>query len=712
MQTDQWSTIEAAFPEDSIVSSRVMVTTTIQSVANACSSSNGYVHRTKRLGGKHSEQLFAQRACPKKYLGYKRPESKDVLKKCDGQPLALVSMGQFLRKKGWPTGPNCEDACRNLSRHLEQDETLERMRRVLIHSFSSLPGHGPKACLLYFGMFPCDHPIRRKRLLRRWLAEGFVETQPSSTENFNTLIDRNIIEPIGMCNNDQVKTCKTYGMMREFILLMSTTQDFITLFSGNKTSHKYARRLSLHHNIATSGSPLDIDLSLVRSLMVFGDAGKGILSFQKYQLLRVLDLEQCTDLEDENLRDICNLLLLKYLSLGETISRLPKDIEKLKLLETLDLRRTKVKILPMEVLLLPCLLHVFGEFQLPDNIKITSDMHKFFLTEQSNIETLAGFVTDGCQGFPQIMSHMKNLRKLKIWIRSSDRSTNFTDLVNAIQKFIHDNKEESNDPSSLSLHFDGRTENILNSLEPPCYLRSLKLKGNLLDLPQFVISMRGLRELCLSSTKLTADLLASLSILKDLWHLKLIADEIDDFIIKDKAFPELLHLYFVLQGATTTLPTIEEGALPYLISLKLICKDLVGLSGMKINALKCLKEVTLDPRVTSETRETWEKAVKEHPNKPKLLLFNHVDESQSEQEDSPLATATAWSEEAMETLPTSEGTLLVKQVLSAAPEKLSNPGSTSNHELNSAFNNMVSEGKVCLTELSSARNGKLSSYTY
>jgi len=719
MQTDQWSTIEAAFPEDNVVSSRVMVTTTIQSVANACSSSNGYVHKMRRLGNKHSEQLFIKKACPTKYSGYTRPESKEVLKKCDGQPLALVTMGQFLRKNGWPTAPNCEDVCRDLRRHLEQDDTLERMRRVLMHSFSSLPGHGPKACLLYFGMFPSEHPIKRKRLLRRWLAEGFVEAQPSSSENFNTLIDRNIIEPISICNDDQVKTCKTYGMMREFILLMSTSQDFITLLSGNKVERKYVRRLSLHHHSATSGSSLDMDLSLVRSLMVFGEAGKTILSFQKYQLLRVLDLEQCTDLEDDHLKDICNLFLLKYLSLGETVTSLPKEIEKLKLLETLDLRRTKVKILPIEVLLLPCLLHLFGKFQLSDKVKITSDIQKFFLTEQSNLETFAGFVTDGCQGFPQIMNYMTNLRKLKIWLERSERSTNFTDVVNAVQKFIHDDKEESNDPRSLSLHFDDGTENILNSLKAPCYLRSLKLKGTLLELPQFVISMRGLRELCLSSKKLTAGLLAALANLKDLQHLKLIADVLEDFIIEDQALPGLLHLCFVLQRAT--LPTIEEGALPYLISLKLICKDLVDLADIEINRLTCLKEVSLDHRVAPETRETWEKAAKEHPNRPKVLLVNAADESESEAADCSVASMPAVSE-AKETSPTSEVAvqeydiqMKVNQGPPAAPEKQKNCADqpSSKDERNPAFSNIgfpeVARG---LTELSIAQNGNVSSYTY
>ncbi|CAL5041487.1 unnamed protein product [Urochloa decumbens] len=717
MQTDQWSTIEAAFPEDSAVSSRVMVTTTIQSVANACSFSNGYVHKMTRLGDKHSEQLFIKKACPTQYLGYTRPP-KEVMKKCDGQPLALVTMGQFLRKNGWPTGPNCEDVCTHLSRHLEQDETLERMRRVIIHSFSSLPGHGPKACLLYFGMFPCDRPVRRKSLMRRWLAEGFVETQLSSSENFNTLIDRNIIEPIVIRNNDQVKTCKTYGMMHEFILLMSTSQDFITLLSGNKVKRKYVRRLSLHHNSVTSGSSLDIDLSLVRSLMVLGEAGKAILNFQMYQLLRVLDLEQCTDMEDDHLKDICNLLLLKYLSLGDTITSLPKEIEKLKLLETLDLRRTKVKMLPIEVLMLPCLLHLFGKFQLSDKVKITSDVQKFFLTEQSNLETLSGFVTDGCQGFPQIMSYMMNLRKLKIWLEMSERSTNFNDLVNAIQKYIHDDKEICNDSRSLSLHFDYGTENILNFLKAPSYLRSLRLKGRLLELPQFVTSMRGLRELCLSSTKLTTGLLVALTNLKDLQHLKLIADELEDFIIEDQAFPGLLHLSFVLQRAT--LPTIEGGALPYLISLKLICKDLVGLADIKINHLICLQEVSLDPRVTPETREAWEKAAKKHPNRPKVLSVDPADESESEPADGSVAS-TPTTSEAMETSCTSEAPvqggdiqMLVNQGLFTAPEKKKNCAvqPSSKDELNSAFNNIgLSEVALGLPELSVAQNGMVSSYT-
>jgi disease resistance protein RPM1 len=291
-----------------------------------------------------------------------------------------------------------------------------------------------------------------------------------------------------------------------------------------------------------------------------------------------------------------------------------------------------VKVLPIEVILLPSLIHLFGKFKISDKVKRMSELQNFLMSGQCNLETVAGFVTDHSEGFPQIMSHMKKLRKVKIWCGMTASSTNLSYLEHAIQKFIHDEKEDSHESRSLSLHFDEDCcEDILNSLKEPCYLRSLKITSKLLELPRFVKALRGLRELCLSSTILTASLLAALSELRSLQYLKLIADQLEEFIIKDQAFPRLLRICFVLQ--CRALPKINKGALPYLMSLQLICKDLVGLAGMKIEHLRCLKEVTLDPRVTPETREAWEKAAREHPNRPKVLLLKTIDPTESEHTD-------------------------------------------------------------------------------
>ncbi|KAG8070013.1 hypothetical protein GUJ93_ZPchr0006g43735 [Zizania palustris] len=648
-----WNTIKPAFPADMNVSSRIVVTTTIQSIANYVSSfSAGYVLEVSRLNDHCSKQLLCKKACPDQYSNYHQPDTTAILKQCDGQPLALVTVGEFLRANGWPTGPYCDRISNRLQYYLRK-ETFERMRQIMTRNYTTLPGHALKACLLYFCMFPCDHPIRTKSLLRRWLAEGFVEVEPLPSDNtlldpvdaFHELINRKIIRPINVSNNCSVKTCKTYGMMHGFLLGMAISQNFITLFCDQKPEPRYARRLSVHGNTIINGDhPKGIDLSLIRSLTIFGEADESVLDFSKYQLLRVLDLEKCDNLKNGHLKDVCNLLLLKYMSLGGEVTRLPSDIGKLKYLEVLDLRRTMVNIVPVEVLLLPCLIHLFGKFKLqaPDESKQINEMLDLLSKHKSQLETLAGFVTDGSEGFLHLMGFMKKLRKLKIWCKSSAGSADGTpqnegrtgvqtDLRTAIQEFIRDDMEPNTGRRTLSLHFDKCSTKSLKSMKGSFYLSSLKLHGNFLRLPKFVMSVRGLVDLCISSGTLTTRLLEALSTLTRLKYLKLIADELQSFIIRKTAFPSLVRLCIVLENPT--FPSIEEGALQYLVALQLFCEKLKGLSDIKIENLLRLQEVTLDTMVSTETKDLWIKAAKEHPKRPKILLLNSVDAAECEPTD-------------------------------------------------------------------------------
>jgi len=183
-----------------------------------------YIYKMRGLGKKHSAQLFKRKG-PKVEL-----EQTQILKKCDGLPLALVSIAQFMSKKCVPNGTSCKDVCNRLGYYLETDkDTLARMQGVLAKNYASLHGHELKACLLYLGLFPSEHPIRKKRLLRRWLAEGLVETQDLAVMNFQEFIDRNITRPIDVSYNEKVKTCRTCGIMLEWIRRKSVSQDFITL---------------------------------------------------------------------------------------------------------------------------------------------------------------------------------------------------------------------------------------------------------------------------------------------------------------------------------------------------------------------------------------------------------------------------------------------------------------------------------------------------
>ncbi|CAN6324124.1 unnamed protein product [Urochloa humidicola] len=645
MRTEYWNTTKNAFPRDAGVSSRVIVTTTIHSIANACSSVDGHVYVMRPLDKEHSRQLFFKEVSLVNY-----GPAEQVVNKCDGLPLALVTTAQLLQSKGQLTPEGCANLCRYMGEHVEKEETLARMKHVLLQSYSSLPGHVLKACLLYFGIFPSGRPVSRKCLIRRWLAEGFVQADHRRSapvvalDNFKELMNRSVIQSIDLGNNTEVKTCQTHSMMLEFILQKSICENVITLLHDQAHLPDKIRRLSLHRAAKRcKKKPNLVDLSLVRSLSIFGEADEHVLKFGKYKLLRVLDLEECEALNDEHLKNICNLLLLRYLSLGPNITTLPKEISKLKFLETLDVRSAKENILPIpiEVIMLPCLIHLLGVLRLQD---IGYELSKLqaFLSENSNLETLAGFVADQRTFFLQLINHMNSLKKVKVWFQpNGDFNNSYAHLSRPIQEYIQRGTDLS-EARSLSLSFEGCSQDFLDFplTANSYYLSSLKLHGELCRLPPFITRLGSVTELCLLSPgQLSGDVLAPLSKACNLHYLKLMARQLGMFIVKQGALVSLRRLCIEVQSMTSL--EIQEGALPQLESFSLLCKELNGLCGAKIEHLKRLKDVALDDLVVEETKKEWREAARMHPRRPRVSFLktkNFGDDEAREIPKSPAAS--------------------------------------------------------------------------
>lgn len=348
MQTSDLCNIIPCLPSVDGVDSRIIVTTTLQRIAIKCSYGNdrGCVYKLNTLSDEDSEELFYKVFSSEKCSEASKAEldSSALLKKCDGLPRALVCIARFLQYRSLEKS-TCDDACQKLCDSEQSDQELQGIRRQLVDNYESLYELGLQDLFLYFCMFPRDHPVRRKRLIRRWVAEGLV-TVSGALGKLEDLMGRSIIQSVEVSTNGDAKRCQPPGMMFEYIYRISMTDHF-TFFCGESAQEggeNPVRRLSLCPDTAAADLPKD--MSRLRTLAVFPGKRplaancKSALDFNKYNMLRVLDLEEWCNLSNQQLEKICNLLMLRYLSLGKGVTKVPKKISKLQWLETLDLTKT------------------------------------------------------------------------------------------------------------------------------------------------------------------------------------------------------------------------------------------------------------------------------------------------------------------------------------------------------------------------------------
>ncbi|KAF7025952.1 hypothetical protein CFC21_038096 [Triticum aestivum] len=374
-----WKLIKCAFSKKS-PGSRLITTTRVVSVSEACCSSMDDIYKMKPLSDDVSRTLFYKRVfsqengCPQELVQV----SKDILKKCGGIPLAIISIASLLAnnnqiktKDQWYTLLN------SIGRGLTEDQSLEEMKKILLFSYYDLPSY-LKPCLLYLSIFPEDHEIMRDRLIWRWISEGLVYSDRQETSlyelgnsYFNELVNRSMIQPIGIDVVGNVQGCRVHDMVLDLICSLSSEENFVTILDNNRrkipNSEIKVRRLSIQN------SKIDVDttrMEHMRSLTVFtSDVVGKVLDISSFQVLRVLDLEGCKNVSDVGY--VGNLLHLRYLGLkGTHVKDLPKEIGKLQFLLILDLRGSKIEVLPSSVVQLRRLmcLYVAYDMKLPSGI--------------------------------------------------------------------------------------------------------------------------------------------------------------------------------------------------------------------------------------------------------------------------------------------------------------------------------------------------------
>ncbi|CAN6328934.1 unnamed protein product [Urochloa humidicola] len=495
--------------------------------------------------------------------------STEIIKKCGGLPLAIITMASLLSTKSdskeeWIIVRN------SIGLGLEKNPDVEEMRAILSLSYNDLPLH-LKTCLLYLAVYPEDYEIQMEDLVRRWIAEGFVKVEgrrnlmDEGKHYFNELINRSMIQPLDISYNGQAMGCLVHDMILDLIKSKAVEENFITFCGDEPHILVYKdkiRRLSINY-CGPNVMPVSTMISAnVRSLSIFGYAEQ-MPPVLVFPALRVLALDRSQKLESDYLKNIGKLFLLRYLRIqGSNITQLPEQIGELQCLETLDLHGTSIRQLPSSIVKLRQL-----KWMLTDGVKLPRSVGKM-----QGLEEVSSIVVDECTPFDSLqeLGSLIRLRTLGIkWCISDSHVQKIAyvhNLVSSLGKLGCSNLQH------LNVKTDGRLVHIpLDSWSPPPHmLQELISTSDLCTckIPEWLSSLVNLNYLQISINKLRQETLNILGDLPSLLSLTLYSHEPDPkerLVICNNMFQCLKRLLLCCEVG---LLMFEAGAMPRLQALE------------------------------------------------------------------------------------------------------------------------------------------------
>ncbi|CAL4983491.1 unnamed protein product [Urochloa decumbens] len=393
--TEEWDLIKTALELGTNERQHnIFVITNEESVAKHCASYGDYcVFNVQGLVEvDHAMEILRKRIWSWDEMSTEMIETtRHILHKCGGLPKVICAAAAAVNEI-W----NDLDVIKgNLVSLLEANvevihESLEDLFTWLLSYFRSCPDF-IKPCIFYLTIFPLNHAIRRRRLVRRWIAEGYARDNKESTadENGETslskLINVSMIQVPRITNinnagidtitgnpiqvptimvNTRMPLCQVNGFLREYIISRSMEENLVFALDGHssKNLQRIGRHLSIDKSWDRDRNVFEsIDFSRLQSLTVFGKWESFFIS-SKMRLLRVLDLEDVSSgVTNSDVELMVKLLpRLKFLSLRRCrdITHLPDSLGDLKQLQTLDIRGTSAVKLPKTIIRLEKLQYV------------------------------------------------------------------------------------------------------------------------------------------------------------------------------------------------------------------------------------------------------------------------------------------------------------------------------------------------------------------
>jgi hypothetical protein len=595
-----------------------------------------------------------------------------ILHKCGGLPKVICAVAGMCYQEGYSWKSLVKD---NFVSELKAKPSLEDLFVWLLSYFHSCPDF-LKPCIFYLSIFPLNHIIRRRRLVRRWIAEGYSRDSKESTAekngemSFSKLVNLSMIQVPRTTERTveqksmRMPLCQVNGFFREYIVSQSMEDNLVFALEGHcdKNLHRTGRHLAIEMSWDRDQNVYEsIDFARLRSLTVFGQWESFFVS-DKMRLLRVLDLEDVSSgLTNRDVEQMVKLLpRLKFLSLRgcREISHLPDSLGGLWQLQTLDIQGTSVTMLPPSIIKLEklqylragitkhehhhhqanteaadqkpaqsaspmsrtlgsCLLSKLSRHRLlggssHNGVKVPGGIGKL-----SDMHTL-GMVDIGTAGGDAILEELKKLTQLhKLGVSGINRN-NIQKFYSVISGLAH--------LESLSLRVQVDEDDEAGwldlddiSFEPLVNLRSLKLYGLVRKLPTWTKQLKNLRKLSLQMTMLPKegidDIIDSQS---QLDHIRLFLSEFQDGELhfgREFIFLGLLEISCNSRVQATI--TFHDNFLLKVLRIRCWGESSLRFSGLQ--SLKALEEVWLSSPYDDGLKQHLESELAERPEEWSVL---------------------------------------------------------------------------------------------
>ncbi|CAI9096318.1 OLC1v1032423C1 [Oldenlandia corymbosa var. corymbosa] len=492
-----WDNLKDAFPMNN-KRCRVLITTRYETVAKHAKNSDTEFYKLDFLPLEKSRELLRWKVFRDNRLRSEFDQyEKEIAEKCDGLPLAIVVIAGYIlnhpeRIDWW------QQVAESVNDYIARDQ--EQTTKVIELMYAHLPNH-LKRCFMYLGVFPEDFEIPVWKLVRLWIAEGFIQADGSlsqedmAEEYLDELIYRNLVMVAKRRSNDKVKACIIHDTLHDFCkkeaskenLFQELKRDNISSLSSNPISDQ-RRRLCLNN----------VDVLRFLSSAPTGKYIRSFLNFSReetdvevshvskiaktFNLLRVLEIQSLKFTRMPI--DLSNLILLKYIAISSKLSVIPEKMSGLLNMQTLivntDAPRLEIK---AKIWKLPQFrhLHTNTSTVLPFPDSKPSSKKEEDLVDQ-DIQTLSTIAPECCT--KEILSRASKIKKLGI-------RGNLTALFNFRddESCLFDNLHDLGSLENLKLRNDDIASRI--SYLPPAknfaqQLRLLTLFGTQLDWAELI----------------------------------------------------------------------------------------------------------------------------------------------------------------------------------------------------------------------------------